>query len=151
VEDRAGTRRVYYEEDLAARGFLASVQVTSRTEDVVPPTLTGFSLNASSLDLSTGPKSVEATVTATDAGVGPETAHVTLRAPGGGGNGCAPDFLNGTAKTATMKCTMTFGQSAVSGTYEVSLVLFDVIGNLRSYSAAELRAAGFQTTLTVTR
>jgi hypothetical protein len=151
VQDRAGTSRVYYEEDLAARGFLATVQVTSRTEDVVPPTLTGFSLNASSLDLSTGPKSVEATVTATDAGVGPETAHVTLRAPGGGGNGCAPDFLDGTAKTATMKCTMTFGQSAVSGTYEVSLVLFDVIGNLRSYSAAELRAAGFQTTLTVTR
>jgi hypothetical protein len=151
ITDRAGTTRFFHGDELKAPGFVSTLQVTSRTEDLVPPTVTGFSLSASSLDLSTGPKSVEAIVTAADPVGGPATVHVRLLVPGGGGTGCAPDILDGTAKTATMKCTMTFGQSAVSGTYEVGLVLYDVVGNLRSYSAAELRAAGFPTTLTVTR
>lgn len=152
IQDQAGTVRFYGGEKPETMEFSANIQVTSRAEDLLPPTLTGLSLSTSSLDLSTGPKSVDVTLTATDAETGPAGAYVMLTMPNQYANSCEAAPLGGTAKTATLKCTLTFGPSAVSGTWQVVMVsLYDVVGNRRSYSAAQLQAAGFPTTLTITR
>jgi hypothetical protein len=150
IEDQAGTVRFYGGERPETMEFPATIQVTSRTEDLVPPELTGLSLSAGSVDLSTGPKTIDAMVSATD-GTGLVRTQVMLRGPNAS-NACASDLLDGTAKTLAMKCPLTFGVSAPSGTWQVSMVvLYDVVGNSRAYLTPELQAAGFPTTLTVTR
>lgn len=151
IQDQAGTVRFYGGEKPETMEFSAAFQVTSRTEDLVPPALTGFSLSSGSVDLNTGPKSVEATVTATDE-TGLVRTQLLLRGPNNARNSCASELLDGTAKTLAMKCTLAFGVSAPSGTWQVATVmLYDAVGNYRAYDTAELQAAGFPTTLTVTR
>ncbi|HEV2736638.1 MAG TPA: hypothetical protein VGV85_17450, partial [Longimicrobiaceae bacterium] len=151
IQDQAGTVRFYGGEKPETMEFSATIQVTSRTEDLVPPALTGFTLSAGSVDLSTGPKSVDATVNATDE-TGLVRVQVLLRGPNNARNSCASDLLDGTAKTLAMKCTVAFGQSAPSGAWQVAaVVVYDVVGNFRFYLTPELQAAGFPTTLTVTR
>jgi hypothetical protein len=157
IVDKAGTAREYRTAELRTLGFPSSLQVTSNTEDLAPPTLTAFSLSPSPLDLSTGDKLLEATITGSDAETGILKASVALRAPGAPSNVssshvCFTGSLDGTAKTATLKCSIYFGQSAVDGTWLVAQVLvYDAVGNIRWYNTEQLQAAGFPTTLTVTR
>jgi hypothetical protein len=157
IVDRAGTQRWYESAELKTLGFLSTLRVTSNTEDLAPPTLTAFSLSPSPLDLSKGDRFLEAAVTATDAETGVVRASVVLRAPGApltvaSSHYCFTNSLDGTAKTATVKCSIFFGQSAVDGTWLVdSVVVYDAVGNFRYYNAAQLQAAGFPSTLTVTR
>ncbi|HLL48240.1 MAG TPA: Ig-like domain-containing protein, partial [Longimicrobiaceae bacterium] len=152
IQDQAGTVRFYGGEKPETMEFSAQIQVTSRTEDLVPPVLTGLSLSTSSLDLSTGAKSVDVTLTATDAETGPRRAYIMLGMPNQYANGCETAPLGGTAKTATLKCTHTFGPSTVSGTWKVVMVsLYDAVGNRGLYETAQLKAAGFPTEITVTR
>lgn len=157
ISDKAGTSRDYRPAELRALGFPSSLQVTSNTEDLAPPTMTAFSLSPDPVDLSKGDRVLEATVTGTDVETGIRKASVYLRAPGQSSSSssthyCTTSSLDGAAKTATVKCSIYFGQSAVNGTWQVEQVLvYDAVGNIRWYTTPQLQAAGFRTTLTVTR
>jgi uncharacterized protein YjdB len=157
ISDKAGTSRDYRPAELKALGFPSSLQVTSNTEDLGPPTLTAFTLSPDPVDLSKGDKVLEATITGTDVETGILKASVSLRAPAQSPSSssthyCTTSSLDGTAKTATVKCSIYFGQSAVNGTWQVEQVLvYDAVGNIRWYTTPQLQAAGFPTTLTVTR
>ncbi|SVB86505.1 uncharacterized protein METZ01_LOCUS239359, partial [marine metagenome] len=54
----------------------------------------------------------------------------------------------GTSVSRTFKITSTFSQGSESGTWTVSYAsVIDLVGNTKSYTASELTALGFSTTI----
>jgi hypothetical protein len=153
VEDEARNRRTYSREMLQAAGFPTAITVSSPATDVTPPVLTGFTITPSTVNVADGAKTVEFAGTATDAGSGYAKLDVLLLEPGVVGRVCVSQtVVVGSPQNGTMKCAVSIPGTAVSGTqYVDSVTLYDATGNKKTYSRAELRAAGFPTDVVVTR
>lgn len=121
-------------------------------EDVTAPVLTGWSLSASTADTSGGPVTVSVAVTCTDDLSGIAGATVYARQPGG-----ADRFVAGSSScgggvgvlSATLSVAIAWPRFATTGGWSLSLVLSDVVGNVASYSYAELVAAGYAAAVTL--
>ncbi|HEU0080162.1 MAG TPA: Ig-like domain-containing protein, partial [Longimicrobiaceae bacterium] len=153
VEDVVGNRRVYSREMLQAAGFPTAITVSSPSTDVTPPVLTGFGIAPAAVSVADGAKTVEFTATATDAGSGYAKLDVLLLDPGVVGRVCVSQALaSGSPQNGTMKCSVSIPGTAAAGTqYVDSVTLYDATGNGRTYSRAQLQAAGFPTDVVVTR
>jgi uncharacterized protein YjdB len=155
--DAISNRRSYSEAALAAAGYPTKIQVTS-VADTQAPTLTGMSFTPSSIDVSTGARTVDFTFTATDAGSGVQGIEVYLNGPAnpdgsiGPSRSCYASALSaGTRANGTFRCTVTFPQGSAAGQWSVGIVYAgDALNNRRPYSEAALAAAGYATKIQVT-
>jgi hypothetical protein len=153
VEDVVLHRRTYSRQMLQAAGLPTAVTVAGPAADASPPALTGFAIAPATVNVSGGAQTVEFTATATDAGTGYARLDVTLVQPGVIGRTCVGQALaGGSPQNGTMKCSVSIPGTVAAGTQHVEwITLYDGAGNQRTYTRAELRAAGFPTEVVVTR
>jgi hypothetical protein len=150
VADGTGRATQYTRAQLAALEMPVSFQVVSPAEDAEAPTLTGVSVTPSTVDLSGGPASVEVTLTATDAGTGLAFGSSLLRSPAGGAQNCTAGPGEGSSPhDATVICTIGLPAVGAAGAWSLEVTLRDQVGNLRIYTAQQLRDAGFVYEVTV--
>lgn len=155
VQDNAGNSTGAYDTaSLAAAGFPNSFQVVSRTEDVTAPTLTALSVSPTTVSVARGAAWATLTITGTDQGTRLEWVQASLNAPGSpSGTGCVGNYqVPGPLEGITFGCSVPVPASAAAGTWSINNVLLvDAVGNFRTYSTAQLKAAGFPYEVTVTR
>jgi hypothetical protein len=144
LQDTAGNSSVYTAAQVAALGLPTSLTVTG--SDTVGPTLTGLSFDPT-IDLSAGAATFHFGASATDrSGVN----DVVLRFDGALGSqyifgSFADPWADGSSAS-----TSTIAVSTPSGTYHLTEVdLYDTAGNTSVYTTAQLQAAGYATTVTV--
>ncbi|HEV2146740.1 MAG TPA: Ig-like domain-containing protein, partial [Longimicrobiaceae bacterium] len=138
---------------LQARGWPSTFQVKNAAPDVEAPVLTGFSVTPGSVSVASGSASIEFTFAAHDAVAGGVVASIDFTSPAGEVLSC-PGWqrVSGDANAGVWKCIIAIPQGAPAGTWTVSrLVVRDILWNRRTYTAADLKAAGFPTEVTVTR
>src|SRR5438067_1613622 len=103
-------------------------------DDTTPPSVTGLTLNPTSVNVTTGPKSVLVTMTATDDLSGVKFVTVTFTSPNVGQTQYA--FLSlssGSATNGTFTGNATIPQYADNGTWNISSVFIgDNAGNSTS-------------------
>ena len=122
-------------------------------DDTTPPSVTGLALSPTSVDVTTGPKSVLVTMTATDDLSGVKFVTVTFTSPHVSQTQFA--FLSlsgGTATNGTFTGNATIPQYADNGTWNISSVFIgDNAGNSINIPNSTLTTiAGVATTLPVT-
>lgn len=152
VADSAGKGTGYSDAQLAAAGMASGIQVQNQNEDLTAPVVTSISVKPASVNLATGAKVVEFTVTATDAGAGLWRGYVALRPPEFGTAftcGGAPVEGEGVG-AGTFRCSVTVPANTVAGTWKLSIDLLDRPHNLRMYNADQLKAAGLASEVVVT-
>jgi hypothetical protein len=146
VQDKAGNSKNYTTGELTSAGFPTTLAVSNPNEDVVAPSLTGFSFAPMSIDLSGGPATVAVTMTAQDAGSGIDYVQMRFASPTGVWYYATVNGQSGVPATSNM----TIPANAASGAYVVNyMVVQDKAGNSKSYTTGELTSAGFPTTLAV--
>ena len=130
---------------------------TASSSDTTDPQITGLSFSPSSIDTSSSSQTVTATISITDDTALPDSGYlnleVRLRSPS---QNQFIDFTGytgseetgGTSVSRTFKITSTFSQGSESGTWTVSYAsVTDLVGNNKRYTASELTALGFSTTI----
>ncbi|HEY0036666.1 MAG TPA: hypothetical protein VGB66_08270, partial [Longimicrobium sp.] len=147
--DAAGNSALVQTPELQAAGYPTTLQVTNPDEDIAPPTLSGVSY-ASTVKVT---EALSVTITASDAGLGVDRVGPVFRNPSGTqyASCTANTPASGTRASGTWVCSVTFAPGAETGTWTLEWVaLFDRAENNRDVTKAELEAAGYPTTLTVT-
>ncbi|MCZ4263050.1 hypothetical protein O4G76_19675, partial [Limimaricola sp. G21655-S1] len=156
VEDMQGNERTYTAADLEAMGVNTSIELIGTTEDTVAPELTSLSL-PERLDLSAGPAQFDVSATAFDDKSGVADVVVWLDNSISyswlGSEVYSPysllglfdssDWSDGHASNSYMVAT-----TNQPGTYGVTrVVVEDMQGNERTYTAADLEAMGVNTSI----
>jgi hypothetical protein len=162
VYDVAGNMTTYSTSQLAAMGIKTSFTVTGTVTDNTGPRLTSLVL-PSSVDISNGSKQITVTATAEDGvgGTGVDRVVVLLdknvtfdfgafsNFSVGASYNSTDSFKDGTPTKGSTNITLTNATSP--GTYNVSQVwVYDVAGNMTTYSTSQLAAMGIKTSFTVT-
>ena len=143
----AGTTRIF----ASGGGRLDSltVTVTPAAGDQTPPNLLSLELAARTANTSAGPVGIGATFHVTDVGTGTVSVAAQMRSPTGAtvsATGCA--LTAGDANDGTWECTFDFPLYSEAGEWVVDEVtLDDLAGNVNSIALADLRRAGYPTTL----
>ncbi len=158
IYDRAYNSRILTDTQLAARGFKTAVKVANSNGDVAAPVLTAFSIAPDSINVATGADTV-VTVTfgVSDARAGVESVSINFsdQTPLGGRYCYADRYalaIGPTTNQVTWSCKLFFPRTSAAGTFTVSNVTVrDRIGNHRSYTNAQLTAAGFESGFKVAR
>jgi hypothetical protein len=165
VHDCAGNSRSLNDAQLTAAGLQRLVNVVSAPTDVQPPVLTGLSFAPITINTATGNQSVTVRLGITDNLSGADFSYTTpfltfldaaveFRSPSGNQfrlqYGLAFSLVSGTRLNGVWQGTIPFAQFSEEGTWQINLLsIKDATGNVRSYTPAELIAAGFPTTLDV--
>ena len=144
----------YLTSDLQAAGYPTQLEVVSNlTTDRVPPVVAALSFVPDPLSLGAGDQTLVFTARLTDdSGVG-GVIFFLVRPDGSEYKRCnTATIFSGTPTDATYRCSMPVSGSAATtppGNYRVAMSVYDVRGNERFYTADQLAAQGFDTTLTV--
>jgi hypothetical protein len=136
---------------LQAKGFTETVQVES-IEDEAPPSLAGFSITPSSVNVASSSQTVVVGAHITDDLSGLASASVQFESPNGKQVTATAEFtkVSGTETDGTYEATVTFNQFIQAGTWKVRDVnLRDNVGNEANLSATQLEGKGFPATVTV--
>ena len=146
--------------NMSAPLAVSSFTVTSSSSDTTKPQITGLSFSPSSIDTSSSSQTVTATISITDDTALPDSGYlnvtVGLRSPSQNQNiyfngNTGQEETGGTSVSRTFKSTSTFPQGSESGTWTVNYSsVKDRVGNTKSYTASELTALGFSTTISNT-
>jgi uncharacterized protein YjdB len=135
-----------------SEGKTGNAQVTVPAGDQSAPRLTSFSFAPAALDITSKPDTMRVTLGISDPVAGVGRMFAFAHSPSGKGfgiNSCAR--VSGTDTNGTWRCEIILPVGAEPGTYTFREVLVeDQLGNRRSYSDADLRAAGYATTFQVT-
>jgi hypothetical protein len=111
-------------------GFSYQVTVTS-TPDTLAPTLSNFTINPPSVNVSAASQNVTCTMTVTDALSGVDVAFCAFEAPGSNqGRGCvsiAPS--SGTRLNGVFACTFPMFRYSDAGNWQPTVFLRDRVGN----------------------
>jgi predicted RecA/RadA family phage recombinase len=153
VCDDLSNCRSYSEADLIAEGFATTLEVTSNPSDTVGPALMNFDFTPSVINTSLTDRTVSLTMRITDALAGVSHGCFTFFSPGGQGKGTClheSDLTSGDENDGVYQGLFTVPQFSETGTWHVQGHVCDDLSNCRSYSEADLIAAGFPTTLRVT-
>jgi hypothetical protein len=124
-------------------------------EDITPPQLDALSVSPSTVDVTTGSKTVTVTATITDpaapGGVssGANSASIFYSPPGGGFGTTVSGFLSRTSGDQ-FSGTVTFPQFIAEGLWTASVSVADRVGNSRFYGSTQLHDAGFDADVDVT-
>jgi hypothetical protein len=151
--DAVGNSRALSAAQLQALGIATTLTVTG-TGDTSAPDLAAFTSTPASISTATGAATVSWTARVTDVGSGLSQATFRFTSPSGTQTRSSTAFsssrTSGTATDGTYAESFTFPQFSEPGTWVLSANLYDAVGNSRAYSAAQLQALGFATSLTVT-
>jgi hypothetical protein len=137
---------------LQAKGLPETIQVES-VEDEQPPTLAGFSISPSSVNVSSAEQTVTVGAHITDALSGFAKGSVTFESPSGKQVTNEAQFtkVSGTEQDGTYEATVTFNKFIQSGSWKVRAVnLTDNVGNSAKVTAPELEGKGLPDTVSVT-
>jgi hypothetical protein len=133
----------------ADSGFPTDLVVVG-LEDVTPPTLTAFSLTPTTIDTSAGPAVVTAHFSFTDNLSGVTLVETFLTSPLGTQSHFAIAPVSPPAISGSITADTEFPQFSETGTWTVaSVILWDAVGNRRTYETADLSQLGFPTELVV--
>jgi uncharacterized repeat protein (TIGR02059 family) len=148
VYDNAGNVKFYAPADLKKLGFATSFDVAGAGADTTAPVLKGLSFPA--IDVSTGNKSVTFTANVTDDKSGVMRVDVyfdkLLKYVGD-----SRDF-NYVSFNSTGKTTQNIDMTSKNGTFNISSVdVYDLAGNSKSYTPAELKTLGIATSFEVVK
>ena len=154
VTDGAGNRHVYTPAELKALGFGTDLTITGASSDQTAPELDLIGFPAT-VDLSGGAKSVSFLAAASDVGTGIGSVRIRFDKDLSGGTGTGLIEINGLGPDSwtdgSSRLVQVIPTTARNGTYTVTGVdVIDKVGNVRSYTTAQLTALGLATTLTVT-
>ena len=147
IVDVSGNSRSYTAAQLVQLGIATSYVVTA---DTVAPQLTGLTL-PTTIDVTTGRADVTFESTATDAGSGISSLRLSFTSPGGGYGG-AVTFYSFVDDWSDGRSVAEYSYYVADdpGTYTLSSAeLTDEAGNVRTYTTAQLAAAGMRTTFTI--
>ncbi|MBC8085994.1 MAG: hypothetical protein H7Z40_01915, partial [Phycisphaerae bacterium] len=168
VRDCAGNTRFLNQTQLAAAGLQIALPVLASPTDVQAPTLTGLAFSPIAINTSTGNQSVTVQLAISDALSGarfsPTTPQLSFfenglqfRSPSGNQVRSAAFFttftlISGTPQNGVWQSTIFFPQFSEEGTWTIDNVsIKDAARNTRTFTTAQLFAAGFPTTLEVTK
>jgi Ca2+-binding RTX toxin-like protein len=158
VEDVQGNSRSYSASELAGMGVNTSINLINATADVTPPQLTSLTI-PTVVDLSSGTAGLTIAGLASDERSGVENVlvyldkNITYSFSLGGGSSYSSNLLGNFGHQDSWSdgaSSNTWGIAATnsSGTYNVTrVVVKDVQGNSRSYSASELASMGVNTSI----
>src|SRR5262245_20051236 len=158
VFDNANNTRTYNAAQLAGLGIATSVTVQGGTPDTTAPTLTSLSFQPI-VNISGGNQPITFTVGATDDLSGISNVNITLAdaitteiTPGNNASSpfiSVPDGIDSFSDGQSAN-TSTLTTSNAPGVYSIDHVdVFDKIGNVHTYSAAQLAALGASTSFTI--
>ena len=154
VTDGAGNRHAYTPAELKALGFGTDLTITGASSDRTAPELDliGF---PKTVDLSGGAKSVSFLAAASDVGTGIGSVRIRFDKDLSGGTGTGLIEITGLGTDSwadgSSRLVQVIPTTARNGTYTVTGVdVIDKVGNVRSYTTAQLTALGLATSLTVT-
>jgi Ca2+-binding RTX toxin-like protein len=147
IVDLDGNSRSYTAAQLVQLGIATSYAVIA---DTVAPQLTGLTL-PTTIDVTSGRADVTFGSTASDAGSGISSLRLSFTRPDGGYGGAATfysfvdDWSDGSSLTQT-----SYYMTDDPGIYTLSSAeVTDEAGNVRTYTTAQLAAAGMRTTFTI--
>lgn len=150
--DAVGNYRSMSAAQLQALGIATTLTVTG-SGDTVAPTLASVSFTPSTLSTVSAAATVVLDARITDTGSGLSHASVTFTSPSRAQTRSASvgsaERVSGSAVDGTYADTITFPQFSEPGTWNLSVSLYDAVGNYRSLSASQLQAMGFATTVTL--
>ncbi|MFY9290180.1 MAG: Ig-like domain repeat protein [Methylorubrum rhodinum] len=154
VTDGAGNRHAYTPAELKALGFGTDLTITGASSDRTAPELDliGF---PTTVDLSGGAKSVSFLAAASDVGTGIGSVRIRFDKDLSGGTGPGLIEITGLGPDSwadgSSRLVQVIPTTARNGTYTVTGVdVIDKVGNVRTYTTAQLKALGLVTGLTVT-
>lgn len=150
--DSLGNTRTLSTAELQAAGYPTRLRVAGVASDVTPPSLTGFSFAPGGV-AADGVDSVTVTMELADAGSGVQAASIAFASPTNASSATchALSPVSGTRNAGTFACRLAIPGGGETGAWSVSaLQLFDTAGNTATLGRAEMEAAGFPVTLTVT-
>ena len=152
VSDALGNGRSYTESQLQAAGYSTKIQVTASGADVSPPSLHGFTVSPTSVDVSGGSATVSVAMALRDVGSGVRLVQVRMFSPSGKQiTDVAYEPASGTRNDGTFVVKLVIPQNFDTGTFAITSVeIGDALGNGRSYSESDLQAAGYATRVQVT-
>ncbi|MBI3784665.1 MAG: hypothetical protein HY270_14830 [Deltaproteobacteria bacterium] len=142
--DNLGNARSYSETDLVSAGFPSEIDNAAAVADTTPPMLASLSFSPATIDTSAGEATVSITAHIVDTQSGFSSGTVNFFQLGSGQvRGGFFGLVSGTPSDGVYTGTVTFQQYAANGVWEARLVLFDNLGNARSYNESDLALAGF--------
>jgi hypothetical protein len=152
VNDATRNFRNYSAAELAAQGLPTTIEVVG-VSDTTPPHLISLSFDPAVIDTSSGPQQITVTARITDDLSGFETSGVTFFSPSGqtiSGTFHASNRTSGDGLDGVYQVQIDVPRFSELGTWRVINILAgDATRNFRNYSAAELAAQGFPTTIEV--
>lgn len=144
LRDRAGNIQWYPGSRLLDEGIDASFDQVGEG-DTTPPTLTDFSFTPAEIDTSASDQAIDFTLTASDNAAGIQQSSIQVRYPNGRTHSWGAWHGDTDPRNVTASQRIPIPRYAPPGRYVVAVRLLDAVGNGRSYSEAELAAAGFPT------
>jgi hypothetical protein len=115
--------------------------------DETPPSLVDLAVSPTSVDTSTGSKTVTVTLHATDDLSGVSAVQLNL-SNGSRWISAVATRTSGTGLHGTWKASLTLPKASAEGSYALSVSMIDNIGNHRTYSSAELEMLGLPSAVT---
>ncbi len=152
VADVTNPNRTYFETDLSGLGFPTEIEVASTQEDTTPPALLELDFTPKTIDVSSGPQTVTATLRVTDNLSGVRGVNVTFARPSGPPNiGTSTQILiSGNEIDGVYECMATFPQFIEAGIWRIDFVtLSDAADNEIVLRESDLITMGFPTELEV--
>ena len=133
--------------------YVAAVHGQSYTR---PPQLVSFTITPTTVDVSSGPATLNVRIMASDdlSGFGSGSTgsgSIDIRHTSGAnpfGRGSLP-LTGGTALNPTFEFTLTVPQFSLSGSYPINLTLIDNVFNAVTFTPANLQTRGFPSMITV--
>ncbi|ANM31013.1 hypothetical protein ABI59_17710 [Acidobacteria bacterium Mor1] len=155
LSDAEGNRIEYLSTDLAALAFPDSIVVTSSPEDLTPPVLADFDLQPPSINVENNTMSVTCSGRLTDnlagsVSLGCTATNLDLSTFQFVTRSCADiDIDSGTPLDGKWSCDLVIPQYSPGGTWDVTAVVFDGLGNAQAYDGDALDALSFPSSFEV--
>jgi hypothetical protein len=148
LADGAGNGADLQAADLKAKHVRSFFKVTSRGDNT-KPVLTGLTFAPRSVDARSGDKNVAVTLKASDTRSGLEGVTVQFTSPSGASSAAFASAATNGPALRTFKLTVPIPRCSDPGTWTVSVDLYDVAGNVKHYTTAQVAGKHFHTTLSV--
>ena len=135
---------------MVAAALLSAAQVVSMAQsDTTPPTLSGFSLSASSVNVSTVKQQIIVNASITDDLSGLYYCTIIVQSPSGQLVSAGFDTVSGNSLNGTYYAAVNFPKYAEAGTWSILMDIFDNAGNHAMVPSSTLVSLGFPGTITV--
>lgn len=147
LKDKSGNQITFSSSDLNSKGFPSSLEITE-TKDLTPPQLTGFSFSPGAIDLASEQRTVSFALEASDDISGIEEVTVEFSPPGNGGSK-SETFRKIGNRSASLAGSIDLGKNPSTGIWNAKVTLKDGAGNQVVFTASELQAKSFPSSLEV--